>query len=222
MWCRWCAAAVQRQLHVPAFSHAHGRLKSRNQVTKLRKQQPNEGRLRLATHAPMTQAPSPPAHVISTSLLFESRQLRERRESRKLLERGFLSDLPGLTAGDCAEWIPNSARNSCLHCERWVYLHACSLDVDHDVADAEHVSKAGLAKMKKKSLPYLLWWCRCCPYFQRLLLDVVDGGVFALITSAALVVAAHFLLSCRRYQRGQCHLNRWTHATRPPPPSAHA
>ncbi|CAN0570927.1 unnamed protein product, partial [Ectocarpus sp. 12 AP-2014] len=31
---------------------------------------------------------------------------------------GFLSDLPGLSAGDCAEWIPNSARNSCLHCER--------------------------------------------------------------------------------------------------------
>ncbi|CBN74716.1 zinc finger, FYVE domain containing 28 [Ectocarpus siliculosus] len=45
-------------------------------------------------------------------------QLKERREGKKLLEKGFLSDLPGLSAGDCAEWIPNSARNSCLHCER--------------------------------------------------------------------------------------------------------
>ncbi|CAM9627893.1 unnamed protein product [Ectocarpus sp. 8 AP-2014] len=46
------------------------------------------------------------------------RALKERREGKKLLEKGFLSDLPGLSAGDCAEWIPNSARNSCLHCER--------------------------------------------------------------------------------------------------------
>eukprot|EP00903_Cladosiphon_okamuranus_P011122 g10498.t1 len=46
------------------------------------------------------------------------RALRERRESKKMLEKGFLADLPGLSAGDCAEWIPNSARNSCLHCER--------------------------------------------------------------------------------------------------------
>ncbi|CAN0168264.1 unnamed protein product, partial [Ectocarpus sp. 12 AP-2014] len=47
------------------------------------------------------------------------RALKERREGKKLLEKGFLPDLPGLSAGDCAEWIPNSARNSCLHCERY-------------------------------------------------------------------------------------------------------
>lgn len=51
-----------------------------------------------------------------------TRQLRERRESKKMLEKGFLADLPGLSAGDCAEWIPNSARNSCLHCERCVWV----------------------------------------------------------------------------------------------------
>lgn len=47
-------------------------------------------------------------------------QMRERRESRKRLEKDVLGEFAGvaISAGDCAEWVPNSERDSCLHCER--------------------------------------------------------------------------------------------------------
>eukprot|EP00904_Undaria_pinnatifida_P007285 jgi/Undpi1/3687/HiC_scaffold_16.g07057.m1 len=46
------------------------------------------------------------------------RGMKERRENKKLMEKGEHGDLQGISAGDCAEWVPNSERNSCLHCQR--------------------------------------------------------------------------------------------------------
>lgn len=50
-------------------------------------------------------------------IMFGFPQLKERRETKKLLEMGQEKQR-AISSVDCAEWVPNNERDSCLHCER--------------------------------------------------------------------------------------------------------
>lgn len=45
------------------------------------------------------------------------RQLKSRRGSKKSPQGSSQRGL-AISAGDCADWVPNSERDTCLHCEK--------------------------------------------------------------------------------------------------------